>query len=97
MKNLRDKRVLVLGLGLSGLALVRWCLRFGAQVTVADTRPEPPQLAALRHHCPQAVFISGSLTADLVQGSQLRGFGPGVGHGDLRAKAQAPTHQRQTR
>ena len=78
MKNLRDKRVLVLGLGLSGLALVRWCLRFGAQVTVADTRPEPPQLAALRYHCPQAVFVSGPLTADLVQGQQAVFKSPGL-------------------
>ena len=38
MKSLQDKRVLVLGLGLSGLALARWCLRCGAQVTVAEIR-----------------------------------------------------------
>jgi hypothetical protein len=48
MKSLQDKHVLVLGLGLSGLSVARWCLRCGAQVTVADTREAPPQLAALR-------------------------------------------------
>ena len=36
--------VLVLGLGDSGLAMARWCVRFGAQVTVWDSRAQPPQL-----------------------------------------------------
>ena len=31
-------RVLVLGLGESGAAMVRWCVAQGAQVSVADTR-----------------------------------------------------------
>src|SRR4051812_45173138 len=39
-------KVLVLGLGDSGLAMARWCVAQGADVTVADTRDEPPQLAA---------------------------------------------------
>ncbi|MGL4807730.1 MAG: UDP-N-acetylmuramoyl-L-alanine--D-glutamate ligase, partial [Giesbergeria sp.] len=47
-KPLQDQAVLVLGLGASGLAMARWCVRCGAQVTVADTREAPPQLAELR-------------------------------------------------
>ena len=39
MNFLADQNVLVLGLGASGLALARWCVRCGARVTVADTRP----------------------------------------------------------
>ena len=39
---LRDQQVLVLGLGASGLAMARWCVRLGAQVTVADRRAAPP-------------------------------------------------------
>ena len=31
-------RVLVLGLGESGAAMVRWCVAQGSQVSVADTR-----------------------------------------------------------
>jgi UDP-N-acetylmuramoylalanine--D-glutamate ligase len=45
--QLQDQSVLILGLGASGLAMARWCARAGAQVTVADTRPAPPGLAAL--------------------------------------------------
>ena len=40
MRELKDCCVLVLGLGESGLAMVRWCLRAGARVRVADTRAD---------------------------------------------------------
>jgi UDP-N-acetylmuramoylalanine--D-glutamate ligase len=60
MDHLQNQHVLVLGLGLSGLAMARWCTRCGARVTVADTRNEPPQLPALREQLPQATFVSGA-------------------------------------
>ena len=66
MKNLAGKHVLVLGLGSSGLALARWCARCGAQVTVADTRAEPPQLAALRASVVSARFVHAELGAALL-------------------------------
>jgi UDP-N-acetylmuramoylalanine--D-glutamate ligase len=83
MKSLQDKHVLVLGLGLSGLALARWCLRCGAQVTVADTREAPPQLAALRTQAPEARFISGAFSADLVQGQQAVFKSPGLAPAEI--------------
>ena len=61
------QQVLVLGLGVSGLAMARWCARCGAQVTVADTRAQPPQLAALREQLPQARFVCGPLDAALLE------------------------------
>jgi UDP-N-acetylmuramoylalanine--D-glutamate ligase len=66
MDYLQNQHVLVLGLGLSGLAMAGWCARCGAQVTVADTRNEPPQLAALREQLPQAKFIGGEFGAALL-------------------------------
>jgi UDP-N-acetylmuramoylalanine--D-glutamate ligase len=57
MKNLTNKNILVLGLGASGLALARWCVRIGAQVTVADTRAAPPQLQALKGSLPGVTFV----------------------------------------
>ena len=44
---LQGQHLLILGLGASGLAMARWCVRCGAQVTVADTRADPPQRAVL--------------------------------------------------
>lgn len=65
---LPERKVLILGLGASGLAMARWCARCGARVTVADTRAEPPQLRALQSALPQARFIAGALGAQLLAG-----------------------------
>ncbi len=64
-----NERVLVLGLGLSGLAMARWCLRQGMQVTVADTRESPPQRAELPAG---ARFVGGPLAAGLVEAGTSR-------------------------
>ena len=68
MIALKDQNVLILGLGLSGLAMARWCARCGAQVSVADTRPAPPQLESLRREIPTATFFCSDLDASLVAG-----------------------------
>ena len=70
-QHLRGQRVLVLGLGASGLAMARWCVRAGAQVTVADTRSAPPQLALLQAELPSVRFIAGPLSAELVAGQDV--------------------------
>ena len=66
MNALQDQHVLILGLGISGLSMARWCVRHGAQVTVADTRENPPSLAALRAECPSAAFVAGAFDASLL-------------------------------
>ena len=52
MNFLRDTTVLILGLGDSGLAMARWCVRHGAQVSVWDSRERAPQDAALAAELP---------------------------------------------
>jgi len=44
MKLLQDQHILILGLGDSGLSMLRWCLLQGARVTVVDSREQPPGL-----------------------------------------------------
>ena len=68
MIELKDQRVLILGLGASGLAMARWCARQGAHVTVADTRESPPNLAALNTDVPNASFLPGPFDHSLVAG-----------------------------
>ncbi|MGE4240933.1 UDP-N-acetylmuramoyl-L-alanine--D-glutamate ligase [Ramlibacter sp.] len=63
--------VLVLGCGLSGLAMARWCANQGARVTVADSREAPPQLGDLRAQVPSAAFVSGALAASLIEGQDV--------------------------
>jgi len=69
---MQGQNILILGLGASGLAMARWCVRSGAaSVTVADTRDTPPQLATLQQELPQVRFVAGAFTAALVEGQGL--------------------------
>jgi UDP-N-acetylmuramoylalanine--D-glutamate ligase len=84
MKHLRGLDVLVLGLGESGLAMARWCVRHGAAVTVWDSRSEPPRAAALREQLPAATLIGGHLTPASLGRSQLVLKSPGLAPHDER-------------
>jgi UDP-N-acetylmuramoylalanine--D-glutamate ligase len=70
--QLQGQHVLILGLGASGLAMARWCAQAGADVTVADTRDTPPQLAALQAEWPDVHFVAGPFVASLVEGTSVR-------------------------
>ncbi len=90
LAGLAGRRVLVAGLGESGLAMARWATFKGAAVTVADSREQPPQLAALHAACPAARFVGGRLDAALLEGVELvawsQGLSPTLGAG-------APLHE----
>lgn len=70
--QLQGQHVLILGLGASGLAMARWCAQAGAEVTVADTRDAPPQLAVLQSEWPHVRFVAGPFASSLVEGSSVR-------------------------
>ena len=91
MDKLKDQHVLILGLGASGLSMARWCARCGAQVTVADTRQVPPQLATLQHELPQVRFVSGAFSGSLVEGTDLRAVfkSPGLSPASVASVWQA--------
>ena len=81
--KLSDKHVLVLGLGESGLAMARWCMRCGARVRVADTRSAPPGLALLREVLPDAEFIGGAFDKSLLEGIDVLAISPGLSAGQM--------------
>lgn len=90
MHTLRQQHVLILGLGLSGLAMARWCARMGAQVTVADSRATPPQLAVLQQDVPAARFVAGAFHADtLPEGVHAVFISPGLKPEETRAVRDA--------
>jgi UDP-N-acetylmuramoylalanine--D-glutamate ligase len=72
MKDLHGLPVLVLGLGASGLAMASWCARHGALVSVADTRPQPPNLEKLRSTLPDASFVHSDFSAAMLEGGGYR-------------------------
>lgn len=77
-------RVLVLGLGESGAAMVRWCVAQGAKVSVADTRSvEQLSEGAKKYH--QAVkdlgikdIHFGGLSAGLLNNTDVIAISPGL-------------------
>ncbi len=76
MRELKDCCVLVLGLGESGLAMARWCLRHGAQVRVADTRANPPGRAMLDKSVKGRFGVPFAM--DLLDGVDLLCLSPGI-------------------
>ncbi len=78
MTSLRDKSVLVLGLGETGLSLARYLSAQGARLRVADSRAEPPGVATLRSELPQADVHCGPFTDELLQGIDRIAISPGV-------------------
>jgi UDP-N-acetylmuramoylalanine--D-glutamate ligase len=84
MNFLRDIPVLVLGLGDSGLAMVRWCVRCGARVSVWDSRSEPPHAATLAAELPGVTQLVGDLLPAQLQGQQMLLKSPGLAPNDVR-------------
>ena len=82
--KIRNRRVLVLGLGATGLSAARWAARHGARVSVIDTRADPPRAAQLRSELPQIGFASGSITNATLAEAELIIISPGL------AKDQRP-------
>lgn len=78
MSNLRDKLVLVLGLGETGLSLVRWLLLQGARVRVADSRNTPPGLDEFCKQLPQIEVRCGIFRSELLEGVDTIAISPGV-------------------
>jgi UDP-N-acetylmuramoylalanine--D-glutamate ligase len=82
--DLKGRRVLVVGLGESGLAMARWMHRQQAAVCVVDTRAMPPGAAALEAAVPDAqwrhrgVPLVGDVIADCLSGIDLLLLSPGV-------------------
>jgi len=67
-----DQFRIVVGLGKSGMSLVRFLARQGLAFAVVDTRTNPPELATLREQFPQVDVRCGELDVDfLCRASEL--------------------------
>ncbi len=80
--HLKDITVLVLGLGESGLAMARWCVRSGsAEVRVWDSRETPPHAQTLQKLAPGATRLVGPLSETSLDGVQIVLKSPGLAPG----------------
>ena len=78
MKQWADKSVLVLGLGETGISLVRWLIAQGARVRVADSRNNPPSLDMLQKEFPAVDVRCGIFRSELLDSIELIAISPGV-------------------
>ncbi|OFZ69701.1 MAG: UDP-N-acetylmuramoylalanine--D-glutamate ligase [Betaproteobacteria bacterium RBG_16_58_11] len=76
--NVMGKKVLVLGLGDTGLSMATWLTRHGARVRAADSRANPPHADRLKRQLPQAEIITGGFNADCFKDIDLIAISPGV-------------------
>lgn len=76
--ELRDKQVLVLGLGDTGLSALRWLSRQGARLSVADTREVPPGVDALKAEMPAVKLHTGAFTEAAFNDADIIVISPGV-------------------
>ena len=78
MESLKGRKVVVLGLGDTGLSMTRWLVRCGAVVRVADTRAEPPHAATLAREFPQVPLAAGAFRDEMLRGADLIAISPGL-------------------
>lgn len=75
---LKDKNVLVLGLGETGLSALRWLRGQGARLSVADSRDTPPNLGALKAEMPEITIFTGAFKPETFKGQEIIAISPGV-------------------
>ena len=78
MIQLKDKKVLVLGLGETGLSALRWLETQGAILSVADSREAPPSVDDVIRRMPQVTVHTGAFATALFLQMDLIVISPGV-------------------
>ncbi len=76
--SLKDKQVLVLGLGDTGISALRWLKRQGARLSVADTREAPPSVGDVRQEMPEVKVYLGRINQEVFINADLIVISPGV-------------------
>jgi len=78
MATIRNRNVVVLGLGVTGLSAARWTARHGARVRVADTRANPPGAQSLAAELPRLPVTTGPFTEATFAGADMIVISPGL-------------------
>jgi UDP-N-acetylmuramoylalanine--D-glutamate ligase len=77
-QTLADTKVLVVGLGPTGLSCARYLHAHGAVVAVTDTRETPPALATLREELPDVALMLGGFEPAAFANADVVIVGPGL-------------------
>ncbi len=76
--EIENKRVLVLGLGETGISVLRWLNKKGAILAVADSRDNPPNVDSLKQELPDVVVHKGAFNKDVLLQAEVIVISPGV-------------------
>ena len=76
--NLQGKTVLVLGMGETGLSMVKWLVRQGAIVRAADSRLEPPHWKEIMETHPTVKGYKGKFEGKIFDSIEMIAMSPGV-------------------
>ncbi len=76
--TLKDKKVLVLGLGNTGLSALHWLESQGAILSAADSRVNPPSLQDVMKRMPQVTIYTGPFDSAVFKQADLIVISPGV-------------------
>ncbi|MGQ0749897.1 MAG: UDP-N-acetylmuramoyl-L-alanine--D-glutamate ligase [Betaproteobacteria bacterium] len=78
MMDFANRRILVLGLGDTGLSLARWLVRRGAEVHVADSRADPPHADTLLRDFPGVGITRGGFVERDFARADAIAISPGI-------------------
>lgn len=84
---LKNKHVLVLGLGETGLSALRWLHKHGARLSVADSRAQPAGAAVIAAELPQVRIHCGPFQAASFADVDLIVVSPGVAMSEPQIQA----------
>lgn len=91
-----DRRTLVVGLGKTGLSCVRYLTGLGREVSVADSRAQPPGLDVLHAEYPEVEVRTGAFDSDWFRSFNELVVSPGIAIAEpaIAAAAEQGAHIR---
>ena len=78
IKNLSHKRVLIVGLGQTGLSCARYLSKHGIEVAVTDSRDHPPALDELQECYPDIAIFVGGFSSEAFKRATCLIVSPGI-------------------
>lgn len=84
---LTNKRVLIVGLGKTGLSCARFLNKRGVEVAVTDSRENPPGLESLQQELPDMAVFVGAFSQEVFERADVLIVSPGVSVNELHIQA----------
>ena len=77
-RSFLNKRILIVGLGTTGLSCARFLASQGAEIAITDSRTQPPGLQTLRSELPDVAVFVGGFDPDAFARAECLVVSPGI-------------------